>query len=157
MLLSMIVITALLYSSLVEYCLHRFILHRSYKAEHVREHHKIFHGLKSYELEKVKASDVLSSCSEILRNIILYLPPALFIFMKSRALGSLFLTLCILYNIWEEILHLYFHKKSKLFIANFIIFKALKEHHRIHHYIYNSNYGIGTSFWDLVFKTKKHS
>ena len=157
MLLPLVILTALLYSSLVEYCLHRFILHRSYKAEHVKEHHRIFHGLKSYELEKAKTSDILSSFWEILRNVCLYLPPTLLVFIKSRGLGIIFLSVCILYNAWEEVLHLYFHKKTNIFIVKFKVFKTLKEHHRIHHCIYNSNYGIGTSFWDIVFKTKRYS
>ncbi|WP_423739195.1 sterol desaturase family protein [Clostridium thermarum] len=69
----------------------------------------------------------------------------------------LFLVICYLYNFWEEFIHLYFHKKSNLFIIKLNLFKHLKEHHRVHHYIYNSNYGIGTTLWDYVLGTKKHA
>jgi hypothetical protein len=155
MLLLLIFTSAILYSSLVEYCLHRFILHRSYKEEHVKNHHTIFHGLKSYELEEVNIYDILSSVGELMRNGVLYLPPSLIIFLQNKPMGIIFLLICYLYNLWEEFLHLYFHKTSNIFIIKLRFFRNLKEHHRVHHYIYNSNYGIGTSFWDYIFKTKK--
>lgn len=157
MILLLTVILAFLYSSLVEYCLHRFILHSSYRQEHVKNHHRIFHGLKSYELDEVISSDVLSTFGEILRNAAFYFPPATLFFINEKYLGILFFIVCLLYNLWEEFLHLYFHKRSEVFITKYKMFQDLKEHHRVHHYIYNSNYGIGTSFWDLVFRTKRYS
>lgn len=155
MFLLIAVISALLYSSLVEYCLHRFILHRSYEQDHVKNHHRIFHGLKSYEFEDINTDDVLSSVTEIFRNVVLYLPPTLIIFLQSKYFGALFLVVCLFYNFWEELVHLNFHRSRDGLLSKLKVFDNLKEHHRVHHYIYNSNYGIGTSFWDSVFKTKK--
>ncbi|GFP78202.1 sterol desaturase family protein [Clostridium fungisolvens] len=154
--LVMTIMSGLLYSSLIEYCLHRFLLHNSYEQEHVKVHHKVFHGIDSYELEVIDKETVLSSFGEILRNIVLYLPLAIAIFMKSRFLGILFLIVCIIYNLWEEFVHYYFHKKNKqLFVFKLKLFKKLKEHHRIHHYMYRYNFGIGTSLWDVIFRTIK--
>jgi sterol desaturase/sphingolipid hydroxylase (fatty acid hydroxylase superfamily) len=122
----------------------------------VKVHHKVFHGIESYELEVVAKETVLSSFGEILRNILLYLPVAIAIFIKNNFLGILFLVVCIVYNLWEEFVHYYFHKKDeKLFVLKLKLFKKLKEHHRVHHYMYRYNFGIGTSFWDVLFKTSK--
>ncbi|QAA32499.1 sterol desaturase family protein [Clostridium manihotivorum] len=153
--LMLIIVAGFLYSSLVEYCLHRFLLHHSYEQEHVRIHHKVYHGIESYELEEIEKDTVLSSIGEILRNVALYLPVAIAIFIYSKAFGVLFLIVCIAYNMWEEFVHFYFHKKNKLFIEELKFYRNLKEHHRVHHYAYMYNYGIGTSFWDIVFRTKK--
>lgn len=150
-----IIIVALLYSSLVEYCLHRFLLHHSYEQEHIKIHHKIFHGISSYELEEIDKTTVLSSAGEILRNVVLYSPAAAAVFINNKALGILFLAVCMLYNAWEELLHFYFHKKSDMFLEKLKIFQALKEHHRVHHYMYQYNFGIGSDFWDFIFRTKK--
>jgi sterol desaturase/sphingolipid hydroxylase (fatty acid hydroxylase superfamily) len=155
MLLLLSIITALLYSSLVEYSLHRFFLHKSYEQDHIKLHHRTFHGLKSYELDNVESSEILLSGKERLINGVLYLPPAGLFFLKNSKLGLVFFAVCFLCSCWGELLHLYFHKKTDLFFAKHYIFKSLKEHHRVHHYIYSSNYGIGSSFWDIIFRTKK--
>lgn len=150
------IVLGFLYSSLIEYCLHRFLLHNSYEQEHVKVHHKVFHGIDSYELEVVDKETVLSSLGEILRNIILYLPLAIGIFINNKFLGVLFLIVCIIYNMWEEFVHYYFHKKDEeLFVLKLRLFKRLKEHHRVHHYMYGYNFGIGTRFWDVILKTIK--
>jgi sterol desaturase/sphingolipid hydroxylase (fatty acid hydroxylase superfamily) len=148
-------ISAFLYSSLVEYCLHRFVQHSSYEMEHIKNHHRIFHGLKSYEIKDAKSEDILLNAKGILLNCALYLLPATAIFMQNKTFGILFLAVCFLYNLWEEYVHLYSHKSANMFFEQLEVFKKLKEHHRVHHYIYNSNFGIGTTLWDVVFRTKK--
>lgn len=153
--LLLIIISAFLYASLVEYCLHRFVQHHSYEMDHIKEHHRIFHGIKSYEDKDAKSEDILSDFRGILLNIILYLLPAAIIFIQNKIFGVVFLVVCSLYNLWEECVHLYSHKSSNIFLGKFFIFKRLKEHHKVHHYIYNSNYGIGSTFWDIVFRTKR--
>lgn len=153
--LLLIGISAFLYASLVEYCLHRFVQHKSYEMEHIKIHHKIFHGVKSYEIDNAKAEDILLDAKGILLNGSLYLIPASIILYENKFNGILFFVFCLLYNLWEEYVHLYSHKSSNVFIEKLKIFKRLKEHHRVHHYIYNSNYGIGTTLWDIVFRTKK--
>lgn len=150
-----VIILALLYSSFVEYCLHRFLLHSSYEHEHIKIHHKLYHGLESYELEQVDKFTILSGFWEIMRNVLLYLPAALLIAVNSLKYGILFFIVCLIYNGWEELLHFYFHKKSEVFLERLKLFKALKEHHKVHHYMYQYNFGIGSSFWDIIFKTKK--
>lgn len=155
MLLLLTVISAFLYSSFVEYCLHRFVLHRSYEMEHIKDHHRIFHGIKSYEPKDAKSEDILLDAKGILLNAVLYLLPAAVLFTKNKMFGVMFLAVCFLYNIWEECVHLYSHKSTNSFLERLELFKSLKEHHRVHHYIYNSNYGIGSTLWDVVFITKR--
>jgi sterol desaturase/sphingolipid hydroxylase (fatty acid hydroxylase superfamily) len=115
----------------------------------------MFHGVRSYETQDAKAEDILLDIKGVALNIILYLIPAAFVFTKSKTLGILFFIVCLLYNLWEECVHLYSHKSSNIFLKKLGFFTRLKEHHRVHHYIYNSNYGIGSTLWDVVFRTKR--
>lgn len=149
------VILAFLYASLVEYCLHRFVQHRSYEVEHIKNHHRLFHGVKSYQFKEAKSEDILLDAKGILMNIVLYLVPSVSIFMRSKIYGILFFVICFVYNMWEECVHFYSHKTTNMFLEKTEPFKRLKEHHRVHHYIYNSNYGIGSTIWDIMFGTKK--
>jgi sterol desaturase/sphingolipid hydroxylase (fatty acid hydroxylase superfamily) len=158
MLLIMTVVTiilSLLISSFVEYCLHRFLLHSSYEQSHIKDHHRIFHGIKSYELKEVNADEILSDWKEMLLKISPMIPISILIFVNNMPLGILFILVSILYSLWSEYLHLSFHRSNTIFFARYEFFKKLKEHHRVHHYIYSTNYGIGTTFWDIVLKTKK--
>jgi sterol desaturase/sphingolipid hydroxylase (fatty acid hydroxylase superfamily) len=155
MILFLAALGALLYSSLIEYCLHRYILHRSYEEDHIKSHHKTFHGQKSYEIKDFDAYEIISDAKEIFRNIVLYLPLAVIIFNFKSLGGIIFFLACVVYSLWSEYLHLSFHKSTGGIFKGLGLFKKLKEHHRIHHYVYNSNYGIGSSFWDKVFRTKK--
>lgn len=155
MLLLLNVILAFLYSSCIEYFLHRFVQHSSYEMDHIKNHHRIFHGIKSYEAETVKSEDILLDANGIMLNGGLYLLPALIVFTQNKIFGVLFLAACLVYNLWEEYVHLYSHKSAKTFLEKLEFFRKLKEHHRVHHYIYNSNYGIGTELWDVVFRTKR--
>ncbi|ERI94418.1 fatty acid hydroxylase family protein [Clostridiales bacterium oral taxon 876 str. F0540] len=155
MLLLVIVILAFLYASLVEYCLHRFVQHRTYEIDHIKNHHRLFHGVKSYQIKEAKSEDILLDAKGILTNIVLYVIPSAVLFMQSKIYGILFLIVCLIYNVWEECVHFYSHKITNTFLEQNRLFKRLKEHHRVHHYIYNSNYGIGSTIWDIVFRTKK--
>jgi sterol desaturase/sphingolipid hydroxylase (fatty acid hydroxylase superfamily) len=150
-----IIIAAVLYSSFIEYCLHRFVQHRSNEIDHIKKHHRIFHGVRSYEAENVQKEDILLDAKGILLNGVLYLLPSFVVFTQNKGLGVLFIAVCFFYNLWEECVHFYSHKSSNIFLEKLELFKRLKEHHRVHHYIYNSNYGIGTELWDVVFRTKK--
>lgn len=156
MLTILILLSALLYSSLIEYCLHRFALHHSAKQRHIKNHHKIFHGIKSYELNEAHAEDIISSKKYILSNILPALPITLILFFQNKFLGVLFILTSITYTLWVEYVHLYFHRKTNNFLERFKFFQRLKEHHRVHHYIYDSNYGIACTFWDIVFRTKRY-
>jgi len=151
----LIIISALLYSSLVEYCIHRFVQHSSYEKKHIKEHHRIFHGIKSYEAEDGKPEDIISGFKDNLEIGIVYLLPAVMLFNQNIIYLLLFVVVCFLYNFWGERVHLYSHISKNGFIERLEVFKKLKEHHRVHHYIYYSNYGVGTTFWDRVFRTKK--
>lgn len=155
MLILSIIIAAFLYSSFIEYCLHRFVQHRSNEIDHIKNHHRIFHGVRSYDAENVQKEDILLDAKGILLNGVLYLLPSIIVFTQNKGVGVLFVAVCFLYNLWEEYVHFCSHKSSNVFLERFQLFKRLKEHHRVHHYIYNSNYGIGTELWDVVLRTKK--
>lgn len=149
------IVSSILYSSLVEYCLHRFFLHHSPKQKHIQNHHKIFHGIKSYELSEVNADDIVSSKKYIFSNIAFTFPLIALIFVYNKFYAILFLAISFVYTLWQECLHYYYHKDTHNILQGFKFFQRLKEHHRIHHYIYNTNYGLACRLWDVVFRTKK--
>ncbi|MBC2581935.1 sterol desaturase family protein [Clostridium sp. DJ247] len=155
MLLLLTIIFSLLYSSLVEYCIHRFLLHRSYKQSHIKDHHRIFHGIKSYEFNEPNPEDIISSKKDILITVAFSLPIVLIIFIQNKLFAVLFLLTSFVYNLWGEYVHFCFHRTNNNILDKFTFFKKLKEHHRVHHYNYNTNYGIASRFWDIVFGTKK--
>lgn len=146
---------ALLYSSLIEYCLHRFALHHSPKQRHIVNHHQKFHGSKTYQSKYITPKDVISNKKYILSNILPAIPLSLIIFTINQGLGVLFIITSISYTLWVEYVHYYFHKSENSLLESLKFFQNLKEHHRIHHCIYNTNYGIASRFWDKVFRTKK--
>jgi len=142
-------------SSLVEYMLHKEYLHRNDNMGHMTVHHKNYHGLNGYEQPGSAWSDIASSPAYIISNILLYTPLAILAYNVSLPFGSAFATTAVAYTLWVELVHFWYHAPLKTFIEKTKFFKNINEHHRQHHIIYNENYGIGSTFWDIVLGTKK--
>jgi len=142
-------------SSLVEYMLHKEYLHRDDNMHHITEHHKYYHGQQGYEQPGSAWNDIASSPAYIITNILLYMPLAVLAYFVSLPFGSAFATAAVGYTLWIEISHFWYHSPLKTFIEEISVFKKMKEHHRIHHIHYNKNYGIGSSTWDYILRTKK--
>lgn len=149
------IITGLGASSLVEYLLHRYYLHRSPQEAHITKHHKNFNGEISYSQKNAKKDDIASSKIYLSVNVALYLPLGYAFFKASPLLGALFLVSALTYTFWIEYVHLLFHRPGGKHIEETDLFKAIKEHHRIHHIHYRINYGIGSDWWDRILMTKK--
>ena len=144
-------------SSLVEYLLHRYYLHRSPKDPHILKHHKDFNGQSSYSQIDAKKADIVSSKLYLAVNAALYFPLGYAFFQINHSFAIIFLTSAMCYTIWIEYVHLLFHRPAGQRIEETAFFKKIKEHHRIHHIRYRVNYGIGSDWWDRVFKTKGNS
>ncbi len=142
-------------SSLIEYLLHRFYLHRSPKEPHILKHHKNFNGETSYSQIDSKKSDIVSSDAYLFVNFALYFPFGSVFYQLNHFWGLLFFFSAIGYTFWVEYAHLLFHRPDKKPIEKTALFKAVKEHHRIHHMHYRRNYGIGSDWWDKIIKTNK--
>jgi sterol desaturase/sphingolipid hydroxylase (fatty acid hydroxylase superfamily) len=142
-------------SSLVEYLLHRYYLHRSPKEPHIVKHHKNFNGETSYSQTNANKADIVSSNLYLAVNVALYSPFGYAFFQISQSFGIFFFASAIGYTLWIEYVHLLFHRPTGNRIEEIAFFKTIKEHHRIHHIRYRVNYGIGSDWWDRVFKTKR--
>ena len=153
--LVLIILFAFLTAALVEYFLHKFHLHKATGHAHIRKHHKIFHPKNSYADKTANKEEIFSGKLYVISNAVLYFPVALIVASQSRFLGSLFFMVAFSYTIWIEVVHLFFHKPSGMFFERNILFKKLKEHHKVHHDVYDANYGIGSSVWDWILGSKK--
>lgn len=151
----LLTISVYLYSALVEYCLHRFYLHSSYKNDHILKHHSQFNGKISFEDKNANNRDILSGSKYNLVNIILSSPIIIASFLISPFLGIYSFVICSAYIFWIEYMHLTFHKPKNSKIEETILYKSIKKHHKVHHELYNNNYGIGSSTWDLLLCTNK--
>lgn len=155
----MLVITTLviafLAASLIEYLLHRIYLHNNYRNPHVQIHHKDFDGEISYSKKDTKFRTIASGERYVILNILLYSPLGIIITFINSSLGIIYFASAIIYTMWVEFVHYYFHTGKKMLLDDFKFYKLLKEHHRIHHVLYNFNYGIGSSIWDRILRTKK--
>lgn len=142
-------------SSLVEYLLHRFFLHRTPEEPHIQQHHRLFNGNTSYASKNASFSDIASSPAYLAANFILYAPAGGWLFFIRPLWGIVFFLAAAGYTFWVEYAHLLFHRPAGKPIEKTALFRAVKEHHRIHHVYYKINYGIGATWWDHVLKTRK--
>lgn len=149
-----IILSSFMLCSLMEYLLHKYYLHKNSGHPHISQHHVMFHGKTSYEHAEASYKDIVSNLGYITTS---WLPAGLIGFIiipYDSTLGVLFATTGLLYLIWVECSHYLFHKPHHFFIEKLYIFKQLKEHHRLHHIHYQTNFGIGSSVWDVILKTQ---
>lgn len=150
-----ILICAYLVASLMEYILHRYYLHKESGHPHITEHHVTFHGKRTYENMDTTYKDIVSNIWYILASWLPCLLVGSAIYRINTLYGVIFTSTGGLYLIWVEVGHYLFHKPHGYFIEGFTLFKDIKEHHKIHHTYYQNNFGIGSSVWDYLLKTKK--
>lgn len=144
----------ILVSAFVEYGFHKKYLHRDAKNGHIVIHHKDFHGNSAYENPHAKWKDVASSWAYIFANVAIYFPLSVFLCIFSRAWAGVFFFCALTYTFWVEGSHYLFHAPKGYYFEKWKWFQLVKEHHRIHHVVYSRNFGIGSTFWDHVLKTK---
>lgn len=138
-------------AALMEYLLHRIYLHQP-KHGHIVEHHKIF--LKQFENPQVALKDIASKPAYVFTSSLLALIAALIMMIFNPVYAVIIYVSAIFYLIWVEYSHYLFHSPKGYKLEQFTFFKILKEHHHVHHIKFNVNYGIGSSFMDIVLKTK---
>jgi len=157
LLLTLAMISGVVFSSLVEYLLHRYYRHSSHESPHVKKHHMNFRGDESFEQKNVKIGEVMSRPHYILTNIVFYLPVGLIFTYFNYESGLLFMATAIAYTFWIELAHLYYHKPDNegIKLEKYVFFSRMKEHHRTHHAELVNNFGIASSLWDWLLDTKK--
>lgn len=124
--------------TLLEYVLHRFVLH------HLPPF-KQWHG--DHHLNPTAAVGTPTMFSLSLIALIIFLPA---VYLEGWQLGGGFaMGLLVGYSIYTWVHHgeHHWHGHNKWF-------RKLKRAHAIHHYAHNDcNYGVTTSFWDRLFGT----
>lgn len=153
--LIIILISAYLLASFTEYMLHRYYLHKESGHPHIIGHHVTFHGKRTYENTDASYKDIVSSGWYILASLLPCLIITAITYQANTLYALIFSSVSGCYLLWVEVSHYLFHKPHKYFIERFTFFKRIKQHHKIHHTYYQTNFGIGSSFWDYLLKTKK--
>jgi hypothetical protein len=156
---------AFLVACLVEYGAHRFWLHRKIRwfnvayQEHTEKHHSFFTN-EALELEgPADMQRVLFPWYGILFFIgviatsLAYIVATIF----TVNVGWLFLATTTSYFFLYELVHLICHLPDEHPFLRWNRLKERKEHHRLHHHqslMARSHFGIVTSLFDGIFKTK---
>lgn len=146
----MVFILGYLSAALMEYLLHKIYLHKS-THPHITLHHKIFRY--NYEDPNYGVKDIVSKPGYVLASSLLsvilsivldpYINNSYLIFVSG-----------MLYLIWVEYVHYLFHSPRGTLLEKLTLFKMIKEHHRAHHIQFNGNYGIGSTLFDHILRTK---
>lgn len=80
-------------------------------------------------------------------------------FFLGADYGLFFMGLCGLYFLTYELFHTIYHLPARHSVFKIKFIKDLRDHHLAHHdqrYMNTHNFGIITSIWDRVFRTKSH-
>jgi len=150
-----VILAGLIVSAFVEYSLHKFFLHREGNI-HLLEHHRKFKPQENtFTCKDFELGEVFSGLKYLLANFLLYLPIGILLGIYSLELGLVFLISGILYTFWIEVVHYHFHHVRGIKYERFKLFAYLKTNHKIHHALYNFNFGIGSSIWDILLGTRR--
>ncbi len=146
----MFVLLGFISAALLEYLLHRYYLHMTTHV-HITKHHKIFR--KQYEDPSYGYKDIVSNPGYIIASSLLALVLTIVLSFYYKNSYIIYVT-ALVYLIWVEVVHYLFHSPSGYKFENLNIFQLLKEHHHQHHIRFKINYGIGSTFFDHLFRTK---
>lgn len=134
---SILMTSGLILWTLLEYILHRFVLHHvePFKAIHEKHHDSP---------SALIATSTYVGALSILLTVFL---PFLFVFgiIPAISLTSGVVLGYFVYGIWHYGCHAWK-------ITNRIFFGS-KKNHAIHHAYYKKYYGVTTQFWDMIFRT----
>ncbi len=157
------------YASLLEYLLHRYIMHHPvgpfrypYEA-HALTHHRIFKADDTYHLidEKDKQTIPMAWWNGIVLVAIAAIPPLLvsFLFHNWSVLMITTIVVAIYYGIYEYIhwcMHLPLPRRRLVEAFPIIgwIFYRLNGHHLLHHrYMSRHNFNVVFPLWDFFLRT----
>lgn len=155
MLFILVILAGFMASAFVEYILHKLLLHQEGHI-HLLEHHKNFKPQEStFTRESFELDEVFSGIKYLLANFLLYLPIGIIIGIYSFNLGLIFLIAGLLYTAWIEIVHYHYHHIDGIKFERFKLFNYLKSNHKVHHALYEFNFGIGSSIWDIILGTSR--
>ena len=132
--------------TLTEYLLHRFIFHFPAKSKFGKRIHFIFHGVHHDYPNDTKRLVMPPSVSVPLAVIFYILFYYVFGPVDVSSFYAGFIVGYLFYDITHYAIH-HFNMKNKFWLA-------IKNHHMIHHYKYDTlGFGVSQPVWDYVFRT----
>ena len=139
-------VAGMIFWSLTEYVLHRYIFHFNAKTEFGKKIHFIFHGVHH---------DYPSDSRRLVMPPSVSIPLAVFFFfLFSYTIGEVmvypffsgFIVGYLFYDITHYAIH-HFNMHNKFWLA-------IKNHHMLHHYQDpDKGFGVSSPFWDMIFAT----
>jgi len=150
-----------LYASLFEYALHRWVMHRPWRAlpypyqVHTLLHHRIFHGDEAYRVRHPEDRDlILFQWWQAPLLLAVHAPLA---WGLERASGlpvfwAGMVALAVYYGLYEY-LHFCMHAPAGRWIERTRWFQALDARHALHHRRWRTNFNVVLPLGDLAFGT----
>lgn len=142
----LLVVGGLVFWTISEYLIHRFVFHYEPKTEKMREIFFTFHGVHhAYPNDSLRL--VMPPMMSIPLAIVFIYIFYLVLHQWAFAFGAGFFIGYLAYDMLHYATH---HSRSKN-----RFFKKLKEHHMLHHHKHpNKGFGVTSDFWDMAFRTK---
>jgi hypothetical protein len=163
--LTIFAITCTFYYSLIEWLLHRFVMHKNLKwfsypfTAHTLVHHDKFKANHTYhgqhhpeDMHKIPMAwwngIVMVTLSSLPAAILSIVSQSWSFILISFAVGGLY------YGAYEYI-HWCMHLPKKRRLEMLWVFKWLNAHHLLHHRYMKRNFNVVLPFWDWIFGTLK--
>ncbi len=137
-------IFGLLFWTLAEYVLHRWVFHYEPSSKFGKRVHFIFHGVH-HDYPKDRLRLVMPLSASIPMAAIIYF--IFSFFFSPYTLAAFFSGFLLGYLIYDECHYAMHH-------ANFKsgLFKRIKDHHMLHHYSEpEKGFGVSSAIWDVIF------
>jgi sterol desaturase/sphingolipid hydroxylase (fatty acid hydroxylase superfamily) len=136
----------ILFWTITEYTLHRFLFHPPFEETHLRWLYFYTHGVH-HEAPNDATRLVMPPGASIPLAILFYFIFRLVMPENHLAFYAGFVSGYLTYD--------FLHFSTHFFSFKWAWFKKLKKHHNVHHFNDpKKNYGVSNSFWDYVFFTK---
>lgn len=140
-----LVVGGILFWSITEYVLHRYVFHFQKDTAWGRRFHFLVHGVH-HDYPDDKDRLVMPLGASIPMGAFFF---ALFLLTLGGAASSFFVGFGIGYLTYDG-MHFALHH----FKMNGTVGKALKKHHMLHHHLdHSGGFGVSSPLWDIVFRT----
>jgi len=161
-------LASVVYASLLEYLLHRYIMHKPVKGflypfeAHTKTHHRIFMADYTYHLinQKDKKTIPMAWWNGIALTALSALPPFIISLITQHWSIVIIATIVVgLYYLTYEYIHWCMHlpRPRRRFIEKDIIFGnffiKLNGHHLLHHRYMHKNFNVVLPLWDFILQT----
>jgi hypothetical protein len=152
----------LVYASMAEWVIHRFLMHRPlpgyrhFFVGHAQVHHGIYKADATYLLGDRQPEQLMLAWWAMPIPVAVHVPGLVLValwFSLPAAVG-LFLAFS-LYQASYEYLHYCMHVPQNRWFENTSAFRWITEHHREHHRKHSSNLNVVLPFADFLWRTRR--